>query len=217
MPEGLEVYVLSKVLKDLGFECESYGKHLLIKNFKGEKYDISFGLGGKIFIDENMEIKKITKEDVPCGEMILIKSFEDAKEKLGIDWIRAKKEDIVDIVDSWKNRKKQIGALLLEQNEICGIGVAWASEILYYAKIHPTEKANTLEFLGVDKNLVDAIILVRDFMIKKYMNVLDKNNKKFVNEWFENLYKIREKYLKVYRKGQEIKLSGRNFYIKNLV
>ena len=220
MPEGLEVFILSKALKELGFDCESHGKHLLIKDFySGKMYDVSFGLAGKIFIDnDNMNIKKVVKEDVPCGDMKIINSFEEAKENLGVDWVKASKEDIEYVINSkWKDRKKQIGALLLEQNELCGIGVAWASEILYYANIHPSEKANTLEFLGVDKNLIESIILVRDFMLKKYLQSIKINSKKFVNEWFENLYSVREKYLKVYRKdsAKEIKISGRSFYASN--
>jgi formamidopyrimidine-DNA glycosylase len=216
MPEGLEVFILSKAMKSLGFECSSYGKHLLIKELhNGEKYDISFGLIGKIKLDKNLKIQKIENNEIPSGDMKKINSYEEAKEKLGIDWVKATKEEISEIVYKWKNRKKQIGALLIEQNELCGIGVAWASEILHNAKINPTEKAHTLEFLNLIEPLINSIIYIRDKMIKNYLQNIGVDNIKFVNEWFENLYKIREKDMKVYKKGDEIKVGGRIFYIYN--
>jgi len=103
--------------------------------------------------------------------------------------------------------------LLIDQHEICGIGVAWASEILYEAGIAPDEKATWFEFLGETEPLIEAIILVRRRAIQRYRENLKGNMISFVNEWFENLYELRKPIMRVYNKGLEKRVSGRIFYM----
>ena len=212
MPEGPEVYILSKALKDLAFETKSIGKHLLLTDWNnGEKLDYSFGLVGKIFLKDDMSIEKITNPLIPSGN---ISTFQESKTNLGIDWMMASKEDLEVVVKSWLNRKKQIGALLLDQSEIAGIGVAWASEILFDCKISPTIKANMFTFLNLKDKFLDSLVSVRDKIKKIYCNFLAKSTDKklFVNQWFNNLYTQREPYMKIFKKGSEVKVSGRIFY-----
>jgi formamidopyrimidine-DNA glycosylase len=177
MPEGLEVYILSKVLKDLGYVCSSFGKHLILTHpYTGELYDYSFGLAGKLKIEEgSLEIKKVNHPRIVSGDVIKINSIDELKSKLGVDWLSASKDELEVVIRSWLSRKKQIGALLIDQKEICGIGVAWASEILHIAKINPALKTNLLQFLDLINALLDAIIQVRDKFLKIYLQNLHSN------------------------------------------
>ena len=215
MPEGPEVYMLAKAFKILGFEAESCGKHLLYKDLHtGKRFDISFGLVGKIQIDSNLNITKIQNDKIPSGELKEITSFKEIKSKLGVDWLKATREDIEDIVHRWSSRKKQIGALLLDQHEISGIGIAWGSEILNTSNINPNERSSIFELLNLSTPLVDAILSTREKALKLYTNVLTANASKFINNWYTNLYTAREESMNVYKKGTEMIVSGRTFYIQ---
>jgi formamidopyrimidine-DNA glycosylase len=146
--------------------------------------------------------------------MTKINNKNEVTEKLGLDWISATKEQLEVVIRSWLSRKKQIGALLIDQKEICGIGVAWASEILHISKIHPGLKTNLLQFLDLINGLLDAIISTRDKYIKIYSQIITADRKKFVNSWFHNLYEERKKHVHVYGKGEILRISGRDFYIE---
>jgi formamidopyrimidine-DNA glycosylase len=218
MPEGPEVYILAKVLKTIGFDCDSVGKHLLLRDaITGELFDFSFGLAGRIALGEKLEIKKINHPTLPSGNKLLIKTKEEVKNKLGLDWMNATKSEIRTVIERWCNRKKSVGALLLDQTEICGIGVAWGSEILNQSKIQPDIKSNLLDFLNLTDELVNAVYEIREQVRKLYLNSVEKDSRKFVNSWFMNLYKIRKDMMKVYKKGDTKKVCGREFYVKAFV
>jgi len=198
MPEGPEVYILAKVFKSIGFESDSIGKHLILRDaHTGELFDFSFGLGGKIKVEDNLSVSKINHRTLPSGYKLKVQKKKEVEDKLGVDWMKATKEEIEYIVKGWVKRKKQVGALILDQSEIAGIGVVWASEILHRAKIQPELKANLIEFLDLKDNLVDAIYEIGKRIKKVYLNSVEKDEKKFINSWFHNLYQIREKELKV--------------------
>lgn len=214
MPEGPEVYILAKVFNSIGFEAESIGKHLVLRDARtGELFDFSFGLAGRVKLEQNLSVTKLNHQTLPSGDKIRIQNKKEVEDKLGVDWMRATKEDVEDVVKGWCGRKKQIGALLLDQTQIAGIGVAWASEILYAAKIQPDLKANLIEFLDLKDALVDAIYNVGKRIKKIYSNSVDNDGKKFINAWFKNLYRVREPEMKVYKKGTMKKVCGRDFYV----
>lgn len=215
MPEGLEVYILSVALKELGYMCFAKGKHIILKDpYSGEWFDYSFGLMGKVFIDDkSLTLHKIKHPKMVSGDKKLLKDKNELDSTLGLDWLSAEKEALETVVRSWLSKKRQIGALILDQKEICGIGVAWGSEILKLAGIHPTLKTNLLQFLDLIENLVSAMISIREKFKKMYLESMPQNNKKFVNEWFLNLYKVRENEMSVYKKGTIAKVSGREFWV----
>lgn len=215
MPEGLEIFILSKALQDLGIQTEAYGKHLLLKDpYTGEIFDYTFGLAGKLHISEhNLSLTKINHPTLVSGSKDAISSFSQVKEKLGLNWITASKEDVLILVRSWIFRKRQIGALLIDQKEICGIGVAWASEILFQAGISPVLKSNLLDCLNLVDKLVESICNVRDKILPVYVKNISKNSKSFINHWFDNLYTIRTPFLQVYKKGEILRVSGRDFWV----
>lgn len=183
MPEGPEINALCRALKSLGFNALCFGKHLFYTDWKsGRKYDLSFGLGGKVVLYGDKTIEKVAHPELPSGYCKEIASFEVGKAELnlGVDWLTASKEDFIALVSHWGYRKKQIKALLVDQKEICGIGTVWVEKILQKAKIDPKEKANTLQFLSLQEPLVKAIFETRNEALKK---PIPKNVFAFINDW----------------------------------
>ena len=208
MPEGPEVYILCEALKYLDLTVEPYGKHLLYKDLDGRCYDITFGLYGKIFVSKTEKGYDIQKTGCSplTGDIKHIQSFDYVKSKLGVDWISSSKDALLKVVQEWKVKSKKIAALLLDQHEICGIGVAWGSEILNKAGIHPTELACNVDI----EKLVDAMIYIKNESISIYRNISLYDPVDFANKWFRNLYLVRD--MKVYKTGKEVSVSGRTFY-----
>lgn len=206
MPEGPEVWILSEAInkyysKD---KTASAGKHLIIKDINE---DWSFGLTGKVEIDDNDELHKLES-----GWLYGAKDKDD--KKLGIDWMQTNKSELEKVVDEWKTSKKMLGTLLLDQSKISGIGVAWGSEILFEADLKPNKKA--CDQAPSLERLVDAMLKIRKEIKTDYKKELTKcktkeNVKQFVNGWYDNLYEIRK--MNVYKKGKKIQVSGRNWYV----
>ena len=131
----------------------------------------------------------------------------------------ASKEDLENEVAKWINSKKKIAGLILDQKKICGIGVAWGSEILFKADLRPDVRACD----QVLTKLVDSIILTRekikeiyDLELNRTMQVckIYDNNTKLrvlINDWFENLYEIRE--MDIYKKGCKLQVLGRGWWV----
>jgi len=235
MPELPEVYALSTALNKLGFETDVYGKHLLLKNRETEKKntnkdkntntieDWSFGLEGTVYLkykdNQKINTKKTTAEDFELlkiehnafsGDKLEFNSVEEfiKTRKLGINLLNATENDIYPIVEKWQNSRKMLGPLLLNQEDIAGIGVAWGSEILNNADLLPNVSAKLQDLT----NLTDSIIYTRDKSIETYNKYVKNNNPvEIVNNWFRNLYKVRE--MNVYKIGKSVKAYGRDWWI----
>jgi formamidopyrimidine-DNA glycosylase len=215
MPEGPEVFLLSFHLKKLGFNCFSYGKHLyLYQEEGGDKLrDISFGLYGRVYYS-NKKLDKITSGPI-CGDDKIIDS--SASLGFGPDFMNMSKEDIENFVhDKIKNSRRQLATFLLDQDEIAGLGVAWISEIAHLAGITDTDlssKCNCLDELKRFK-LIDAMFQIQTIVKHIILDqVKDLDSESFVNEWFENLYRIRTPFINVYRKGRPVLIGSRQFWV----
>ncbi len=207
MPEGPEVWILSKAINSFYSNSNtfSFGKHLIVQNLKE---DWSFGLNGKVGVSSLNELVKIDTGWIN-GDKI---KYEESIKELGIDWMNASKEELDHEVTNWVKSKKKLAGLILDQSKICGIGVAWGSEILFNANLRPDIRACD----QVLTNLVDSIIYVRNNIQETYNLVLNKTLddlklRVFINEWFDNLYIIRE--MKVYKKGSKLQVLGRSWWI----
>lgn len=218
MPEGPEVWILSKAINNYysNDNTFSYGKHLIIKD---KKQNWSFGLKGKVDISPNELFK------LECcwlhGDTQSFNDESEIKNKLGLDWLTCSKEELEQCVSKWRKSKKKLAGLLLDQTLICGIGVAWGSEILLEAGLRPELKAceQNLDLL------VDSMLKIRTQVMNVYNDELFKlmevckiygNNDKlrlFVNEWYENLYQLRT--MLVYKKGNSIEVLGRKWWVTN--
>ena len=128
----------------------------------------------------------------------------------GIDFMTATLEELNEFVNKLVKLKAKLGPTLINQNKISGIGVAWGSEILHRAGLRPDEPANSQDL----SNLAIVMIEVREEIKMIYENELEQQQmdvKKFIEDWFENLYRIRN--MKIYKIGRKINISGRNWWI----
>lgn len=224
MPEGPEVWILSKAINTfyLNDNTSSYGKHLLVKDIK-ENW--SFGLNGKVGISPFNELVKIDIGWIN-GDNIKYDNYEDSIKELGLDWMTASKEELEKEVDKWIKSKKKLAGLILDQTKISGIGVAWGSEILFKADLRPDmrtcDQVLTEGSSGSNK-LVDSMIEVRKKIQETYeleltrtlevCKIYNNDNKLrlLINEWFENLYEIRE--MNIYKKGSKLEVLGRSWWV----
>lgn len=204
MPEGPEVWILSKAINTFysNDNTLSTGKHLTLKHIE---QIWTFGLNGKVKLDENDMIIKID------GGWINGDKLEYNEKQLGIDWMTATKEELQTEVSKWSKSKKKLAGLMLDQTLISGIGVAWGSEILLKAGLKPELKACDQSL----NMLVDSMIEIRTQIQETYETELNKHTNKdalkiFINSWFENLYKIRK--MNIYKKGNKIQVLGRSWY-----
>jgi formamidopyrimidine-DNA glycosylase len=162
------------------------------------------------------------KSHTPCGGTMPFNSIEELIEKnrLGIDITHSSIDIVEKRIGEWTKRKKAIGALLLDQSEIAGIGLAWACEILHQAKIAPDAKANLLSKDDV-KKLAVYTLAIRNISIDTYMEHIDelyinggrKAMVDFINRWFRNLYKIRTMEAYQNPNSEIVHVAGRRFCI----
>jgi formamidopyrimidine-DNA glycosylase len=204
MPEGPEVWILSRAI-NAHFNEEkslSYGKHLFILDIK-ENW--SFGLTGKVQLNDNCELLKVNSGWI-YGDNVKYEKLEDDVGKLGIDFMTADDFVIRTEVDKWIKSKKKLAGLMLDQTKISGIGVAWGSEILFRAGLRPDIRACD----QVLNKLADNILYIRNHIKNIYEKELKEPNS-LVNNWFENLYQVRE--MQVYKKGSKVEVLGRSWWV----
>lgn len=218
MPEGPEVWILNKAI------CKYYnknistsvGKHLIVQSgYNRENNSIiwSFGFDGKILIDENNKLYKPMEENWIFGKNEILNSSGNIREQLAlsnIDWMTASHEELNDFVKKLSKVRGKLGPALINQNKICGIGVAWGSEILHRAGLRPDNSANSQDL----SNLPQVMIQIREEIQNLYemeLNKYDDQIKDFIEGWFEKLYEIRN--MKVYKVGKKISISGRTWWL----
>jgi formamidopyrimidine-DNA glycosylase len=174
----------------------------------------SFGLTGKIQITDDNTIIKLNSGWI-YGDQIEFHDYDEETRKLGTNWLTSSAADLHKIVDGWIKSKKKLAGLILDQTKISGIGVAWGSEILFKAGLRPDMRACDQVLTkgsGALKNLVDSMIEIRDKVKKQYSEYLDELNcKEFINDWFENLYEIRD--MEIYQKGSKLEVLGRSWWV----
>jgi len=209
MPEGPEIWILSEAInKYYHYEkTRAYGKHLFIFKNEKEGENWSFGLTGKVCLLDNNDLIKLHTGWI-CGDQISFADYTAETQKLGTNWLTSSEEDLRKEVDSWIKSKKKLAGLLLDQTKISGIGVAWGSEILFKAGLRPDMRACD----QVLNKLADSMIEIREKIKKDYSEEIDESTcKEFINEWFSNLYEIRD--MNIYKKGSKIEVLGRSWWV----
>jgi len=214
MPEGPEIWILSEAINKFYHSeiTKAYGKHLFVfgtgkENIREKGENWSFGLTGKVCISDNNELIKINSGWI-YGNQTLFENYTSETNKLGINWLTCSKENLHKEVDSWIKSKKKLAALILDQSKISGIGIAWGSEILFMSNLRPDMRACD----QVLNQLVESIFEVREKIKKIYSEQVDEINcKEFINNWFENLYRVRD--MKIYKKGSQVKVLGRSWWV----
>lgn len=209
MPEGPEIWILSEAINKFYHtkKTKSYGKHLFVFKNEKEGENWSFGLTGKVSLLDNNEVIKINTGWI-FGDQVAFDDYEVEIKKLGINWLTSSEADLRKELDNWIKSKKKLAGLLLDQAKISGIGVAWGSEILFKAGLRPDMRAcdQTLN------KLANSMIEIRENIKKLYSEQLDESEcKEFINNWFENLYEIRD--MNIYKKGSKIEVLGRSWWV----
>ena len=206
MPEGPEVWILSEAI-NLHYsqhKSSSYGKHLFILD---NKENWSFGLTGNIKIIEGNELFKMSTGWI-YGDQIKYENLSDETAKLGIDFMTGNENLIREEIDKWIKSKKKLAGLMLDQTKISGIGVAWGSEILFKAGLRPDMRACD----QVLSKLADSILYIREQIKNIYKKELkEKGAFELIDEWFDNLYEIRE--MQIYKKGSKLEVLGRSWWV----
>jgi hypothetical protein len=229
MPEGPEVWILSEAINKF-YHCEktkAYGKHLFLlpplekvesntntntntyfgSTFPKGGLNWSFGLTGKVQITDDNTIIKLNSGWI-YGDQTEFHDYDEETRKLGTNWLTSSATELHKVVDSWIKSKKKLAGLILDQTRISGIGVAWGSEILFRADLRPDMRACD----QVLKKLVDSMIEIREKVKKQYSEQIDELNcKEFINDWYENLYEIRE--MSIYKKGSKLEVLGRSWWV----
>ena len=208
MPEGPEVFALCLALNRLGLDAECYGKHLF-----HNRLDYSFGLNGRVHFDPDTQtLSKVASGYIPgdCRPMASLQLIQLEHNKAP-DWIEATRSEFEPLMRDLFRSRKTIASALLDQRSVAGIGVAWGSEILHAAGIDPGSRSKDIDPV----RFMDALIETRDRIREQYSRFVDSLPEselpRFVNEWFRNLYEIRE--MRVYKKGTLVVFSGRNWWI----
>jgi formamidopyrimidine-DNA glycosylase len=124
-----------------------------------------------------------------------------------IEWAE-EQEKLQSEINRWVKCARKLGGLMLDQTKISGIGVAWGSEILFRAGLRPDMRA-------CDQNLnklVESMVTIREKIKKVYSEQVSEDNcKQFINEWYVNLYDIRE--MEIYKKGSKLEVLGRSWWV----
>ena len=142
----------------LGIHLRMTGKLYVVNKFDKQKKHISayFSFGEKYLIFEDTR---------KFGRFYMFDNMRYLNDKLGVEPLES---DFTNdwIVSSFKQKKRQIKALLLDQSFICGIGNIYADEALWYAKIHPLTLSSDIPIKKLLK-LREGIILVLSESIKR--------------------------------------------------
>lgn len=218
MPEGPEVWILSKAINSFFSDDNtmSVGKHLIVKDCM-ENW--SFGLNGKVKLSKYNELTKLSDGWIN-GDAVVYDNLADTIKNIGLDWMTASKEDIAKEIDTWKKSSKQLAGLMLDQSKICGIGVAWGSEILFKAGVQPNVKARDQDLCNLVQSIIDVRETIQETYDAELIKTIELSNafgydnlklRQFINNWFTNLYEIRT--MDIYKKGAKVLVLGRSWWV----
>lgn len=167
------VYFKEKMINQEFLDIKRYGKYLIF-----ELTDISMishlRMEGKYYLRENLD--QITKHEHVIfkldndqylsyhdvrkfGTMELVEKNEvfntDSLSKLGYE-ANNENIDLNEIYPKFKNAKRPIKSVLLDQTVITGLGNIYVDETLFRSKIHPEELSSNLNEEEVKSILVNA-------------------------------------------------------------
>lgn len=209
MPEGPEVWILSEAINCFykNDNTFAYGKHLFLRN---EQQDWSFGLGGKVRINNETGVLEKRTDGYVTGN---VNEYNGLIVGLGTNWLTASLDELKKSIEFilQKHGRKKLGVVLLDQKIIAGIGVAWGSEICFRAQVRPDLSVQEQDL----SLLAEAMVFKRNEIKNVYLTSLQRceDVKEFINNWFENLYRIRIRNMLVYFSTAKVKVNGRNWWI----
>lgn len=228
MPEGPEVYLITQQLRD-HLDTKKFpnvfskGKNIFIvsqisRNTGNIVYHCHLGLTGRWIFNNSSDILKYETAQLDTGKdsyahfvdprkigffkQITIQEMDKCVSELGPDVRTITFEDLVNGIS--KRPRTMIGAALLDQKIISGIGNYLRSEMLYYARIDPRRKIASFDNRDY-KHLYKAIAYV-------YSKVIEAGGEV---EYTGGTYVPRIHGQEADKKGRKIvmeKISGRFMY-----
>lgn len=212
MPEGPEVYLLSVHLQRLGVPCFAYGKHIFVEINPSENKlrDISFGLYGRVYYSKKDNVlEKVLGGPISGDDKIVTVTNISKDLGLGPDYMSLTLEQCQALVRKWATMKRTLASIMLDQEEIAGLGVAWISEIAYRAgRLDLSLKAKDLDL----RALPNTMMAVQEYIKKELQDIFSTwDSETFVNGWFQNIYKVRQ--MLVYKKGRPVLIHSRQFWM----
>lgn len=206
MPEGPDVWYFTQLINKHSKYKNNivcHGKHIYDLSVLPYK-NYSFGLTGKLKFESGNIVKNNT--GYCYGNEV---NTYVVGENLGISFMEMTLDDFNKIVSSWQKSKSMISSLLLNQNIISGIGIAWGSEILFRAKLMPNIKAYLGDLSLLAISMYNVQIYCKDEYIK-YINKMDLTD--YMIEKLINDFNYRIINMDVYKKGNQLKVSNRIWY-----
>jgi len=223
MPEGPEVYLITQELRrhlDIKKFSDVFckGKNIFIVLANRTVYHCHLGLTGRWIYNNSTDALKYETAQLDTGKegyahfvdprkigffnQISVQEMNAAVSELGPDVRSITFEDLVAGIS--KRQRSMIGAVLLDQKILSGIGNYLRSEVLYYARIDPRRKIASFEDRDY-RHLYKAITYV-------YKKVIDSGGEL---EYSGGTYIPRIHGQETDKKGRKIvmeKISGRFMY-----
>ena len=218
--DGRKLKTVEAIGKHLGYV---FGKDLTLHVHLGRFGDFT---DGKMPLPEVKGILRMrmwtAKDWLELRGATDISIYSDAKwasllARLGPDPLR-KDADPTPAFAVIAERKTPIGALLMDQSVMAGIGNIYRAELLYRAKINPHRPGNEVDPKGLKAIWKDAVALMPDGMVDRRIvttRVKDREHKKGAAENSEVHYVYRRHGKPCLVCGTEIKrgeMAGRTVY-----
>ena len=210
---------------------EAFGKHLLYDFGQGRQLHVHLGLYGK-FRDGEMPVPEpkgalrlrisnanqwIELRGPTACEVIAEEARAKLLARIGPDPLREDADSSIATARIIKSRSP-IGALLMDQSVIGGLGNIYRAEILFRAKVNPFRLGNTLSKRQLTAIWKDAVVLMRAGMVDRRIVTTKPAHRPHPTgkaRRFETHYVYRRKGLLCFLCGTEIRMEpfiGRKLY-----
>lgn len=187
------------------------GKEIFIAFSNKTKLALHLKLNGEIYYQSNIDdLKhKIIAIRFSNGKSLALVDFRylanftiDPDDPLTPDALSPSFDEnyFLSMVDKFK--KKNVKAFLIDQSIIRGIGNAYADEILWYAKISPENKIESLPY-DIVKNLFVSII----YVLKRAVDQIDKEHPDVIRGEYRDFLWVHRKDIDKSPSGADIVVS----------
>lgn len=144
------------------WRIEAYGKHLFYRWKKGHTLHVHLGLYGRFRSGEQRQYENMrllmeaTSMSLQLSgpsicELIDVPGEEQILARLGPDPLRGDPDAVARVAEALSRRQAPIGAALLDQKVIAGIGNVYRSELLFLIGLNPAAPASSLEHVVIER------------------------------------------------------------------
>lgn len=133
-----------------------------------------------------------------------------------VDWMGASASSMQAVIDKAAAQKVALGAWMLDQSKIAGVGLAWASEIAHVAGLDVSarmcDQKSKLRGLGA------VYASMRDRVLEEYREFVDTVKASgtvadAIAAWYGNLRAVRTMLVYGVTGGSRVQVGGRSFWV----